>query len=396
MEITLQEILKNPEYLQKIEEMKKEAREHRAPEMPELPEAFDFLIAMAEGNDEKITALLPKLQDTREPRLLFLLGTIYMSGMYGAEKNEEKGLEFLTRAAESQNKEARESAEEWLSIYYDNRDDREKALYWSRKGAGDRIPSCMRALGYYYLDGIGVAQDKKKAKEWLTEAAKEGDGSACNLLMQESMEEHDINGALKWARKGAGLNDPSCLSFLGMQMIMSNSSKKKIAEAMDYLTSAGSLGEPEAMYLLGKIYAGDAKVKSVKKDVASAERWFRKAEEAGETDAVISRAAIYMEGKAARVDTEKAISILDEAIGKGNGNAALYLAICYANGTGVTKNLLKAQEYLNKAIFCGEEAGAAAQKLLAVLMAGNWDKEYRKIIVESEGDLEEIQMRLGM
>lgn len=396
MEITLQELLKNPEYLQKIEEIKKEAREHRAPEMPELPEAFDFLTAMAEEDDEKITALLPKLQDTREPRLLFLLGTVYMSGMYGAEKNEEKGLEFLTRAAESQNKEARKSAEEWLSIYYDNREEWEKAFYWSRKGANDRIPFCLRTLGYYYLDGIGVARDTKKAKEWLTEAAKQGDGSACSLLMQQSMEEYDIDGAMKWARKGAGLNDPSCLSFLGMHMIMTNSSKKKIAEAMDYLTSAGYLGEPEARFMLGKIYAGDTKVKSVKKDVSSAERWFRRAEEAGETDAVISRAAMYLEGKVARVDTGKAISILDEAIGKGNGNAALYLAICFANGTGVTKNLLKAQEYLNKAIFCGMEAGTAAQKLLAALMAGNWDKEYKKIIVESEGELGEIQMRLGM
>ena len=49
-----------------------------------------------------------------------------------------------------------------------------EAVYWFRKAAEQGHAVAQAALGAFYKDGIGIAQDKAKAAYWYQKAAEQG------------------------------------------------------------------------------------------------------------------------------------------------------------------------------------------------------------------------------
>jgi TPR repeat protein len=64
-------------------------------------------------------------------------------------------------------------------------------------------------------------------------------------------------------------------------------------------------------------------------------------------------AVCYANGEGVTKSAEKAVELYERAIELGNASAMFNLAVCYENGTGVTKSAEKAVELYERAIELG-------------------------------------------
>ena len=104
----------------------------------------------------------------------------------------------------------------------------------------------MNMTGHCYYNGRGVAMDKKKAVEWYTKAAEQGNSTAqCNL---------------------------GCCYILGRGVAMDNE------KAAEWWTKAAEQGQSGAQCLLGRCYDNG---KGLAMDKEKAVKWYAKAAEQG-------------------------------------------------------------------------------------------------------------------
>lgn len=98
-------------------------------------------------------------------------------------------------------------------------------------------------------------------------------------------------------------------------------------------------------------------------DYAEAVKWYRKAAEQGNVDAMNSLGVCYYEGYGVAQDYAEAVKWFRRAEREGNTSALYHLGKCYALGTGVTQDYPKGMYYYRKA---AEQGIAAAQAFLDI------------------------------
>ena len=110
------------------------------------------------------------LENSNDPGVLCELAQKYFEGIGGFQKNEAKGLELYTKAAELGNRPAMYE----LGREYGVNKNYEKALYWYGKAAelGD-LNAALR-VGQYHMNGWGVNQDFVKAEEYFNKLISSG------------------------------------------------------------------------------------------------------------------------------------------------------------------------------------------------------------------------------
>lgn len=135
-------------------------------------------------------------------------------------------------------------------------------------------------------------------------------------------------------REKATAGDAEAQRNLGEKLLMLD----ERADALNWLKKSADHGNADALYLLGYL-ALEAK----KTDEAAA--WFEKAAAAGNSHALVELGNIYWRY---RNDPAKSFPFYKRGAEAGNAEAQNYLAICYANGWGVKKNVKKALELLKK------------------------------------------------
>jgi uncharacterized protein len=176
-----------------------------------------------------------------------------------------------------------------------------------------------RYMGYYYSVGWSVKKDNRKAFEWYSLAAKNGDAESlaqmatyyftgnegivprdCNaalslthqsaskgilkayqLLSRSYVEgvcvSSDIEEALNWANKAAEANDSAPLYFIGVQYWQGNRVDQDFQKAYELFRRSADQGYSPAMVSLGTMYLGDGR----QRDPVSAVTWFRLAQQTG-------------------------------------------------------------------------------------------------------------------
>ena len=121
---------------------------------------------------------------------------------------------------------------------------------------------------------------------------------------------------------------------------------------------AAEMGDPRAMYNLGKGYEGFIRELKTSKAVESfkAVELFHKAAEAGETRAMCSLGVYYGSGIGGLTkDEAKAVELFHKAAVAGNAIAMCSLAGCYEDGRGgLTMDMPKAVEWYQKAAEAGD------------------------------------------
>lgn len=284
-------------------------------------------IEMDRGNSEERLKWIQKALEKEYIDAYVDLGIFYQSDE--KYKDLEKAQQSYYQAAQLGNPEGMNGL---AMIYYDMPDNKgdEQAFRWFSKSAdlGD-------SLGLYYLavmyeNGFGTNVDKQKAWDlYLTSAdqkfspayrkiaqlIEEGEAPASFTGREleyyiKAAERNDIDAIhdvirflendpdrqkelFSWCQRGAQLNDGKCICKLGKLYFYGMGTEMDEFKAMNCFRKAETMEIPEAYYFLGLAYYEAKGV--VSPNIQKAEEYFRKAAEAGYSDAIKAIAELYMQ-----------------------------------------------------------------------------------------------------
>ncbi len=123
------------------------------------------------------------------------LGWFYLYG-YGTEKNEAKGLYWLTEAAKSGNSEA----DFLMGTYFCESQDYQTAIKYLKVSASKGFAPAECRLAWLYLNGYGVKRDTSRAYHYYESAAGKG-----NLWAQRQLAYRLVKGEKGIVNRFVGL-----------------------------------------------------------------------------------------------------------------------------------------------------------------------------------------------
>ncbi len=234
----------------------------------------------------------------------------------------------------------------------------------ARAGAGDA--GAQEQVGLYCLDHAGSKQERRQALHWLEQAAAQGSPSA-----QKSLAEAILSGRAGHAdmRKGvllleqaAARDCPDAMRVLGMCHRVGHGVPADAAIAADCWRRAAQAGDTEAAMLLGCLYLdGDDKVQV---DAAQARIYLEQAADAGILTAMDRLGLMYLQGQGCRKNYRKAREWLERGAAGGSADAVMGLTTRMTRawaGPGIRSGPLTAstgwQSRAQKAPGSGREAG---------------------------------------
>lgn len=106
------------------------------------------------------------------------------------------------------------------------------------------------AMGWYYLNGVGVAQDVDEAKRWYRKSARQREPRAMFSLGQIAHEEGNFEEALEWFRSAKELGHARSTYWIAKLYWRGRgvAEDRRAAEAL--IQEAASQKDPEARRLL--------------------------------------------------------------------------------------------------------------------------------------------------
>ena len=230
------------------------------------------------------------------------------------------------------------------------------ALFQTGAGRGDT--TSMANLGASYREGLGVAQDYIKAREWFEKAAANDDASA--------------------------------MFNLGWLYVNGQGVTQDYAKAREWYEKAAAKGDARAMFNLGALYANG---QGVTQDYAKAREWYEKAADKGDASAMLNLGALYADGQGVAQDYAKAREWYEKAADKGDARAKAkleQLSISEAFGAGRYGEALRLQEALVVKVEAaerereGKPGEETAQALNSVAWYALFAREFTKALTVAD------------
>jgi TPR repeat protein len=94
-------------------------------------------------------------------------------------------------------------------------EDARKAFLLNAQAAESGMRDAVLAMGWFYLNGVGVEQDAEQAKHWYRKSARQGDPLAMFSLGQMAYDQRDHADALVWFRRAADKGHAKSLFWIG-------------------------------------------------------------------------------------------------------------------------------------------------------------------------------------
>lgn len=235
-----------------------------------------------------------------------------------------------------------------LALCYYLDEEYENALKYARLAADAEEEVGYLILGNLYLHGLCVEQDNSKAFEYFMQSAAQGNFTASNQIGWMYSEgcgvEEDPEQAFFWYNESAQKGHPRGMNNLAYCYQKGYGVTQDFEKAAEWYKKSADLGIVESMIELADYY------EEVLVDYKKAKVWVEKAAEAGNAEAINRLGVIYLDREK---NYNEAIKCFNRAIELEVPNAYRNLALCYRDGTGVKKNLKKAEELLLKAAQLG-------------------------------------------
>ncbi len=201
-------------------------------------------------------------------------------------------------------------------------------------------------LGEIYEEGLGVAQDTKKAADAYQKATDLGDADAQFSLGTFAAEGHGMPKDLKRAadlfEKAAQSGHAEAQYNLALIYLDGRGRPADETKAVEWMQKAASQGVPAAEYDLGGFYQFGRGVPASK---IKAAEWVGKAAEAGSPEARAEFGVMLFKGEGIAPDEKRAAKMFRLAAEQGNPVAQNRLARLYANGAAVTADPVQAAKW---------------------------------------------------
>ena len=173
------------------------------------------------------------------------------------------------------------------------------------------------SLGYAYEFGIGTSLNIKEAMKYYEMAAKQNNALGMTNLADLYIQEDKLKKAKPLLVKAAEKEYGYAQYLLAMNFFYYKHENNE--EALHWLERAASNDEPYALYQLGLYY-------SEVNDLAKAIKYYQRAAELNNADALLELYYIYGEGVGVEQDDDKALFFLKKAAELGNQEAIEELA----------------------------------------------------------------------
>jgi hypothetical protein len=118
--------------------------------------------------------------------------------------------------------------------------DSQKSLLLNKKAAHAGYRDAILAMGWYYLGGVGVAQDYEKAEKWYRKSARHGEPKAMFSLGQIFYDKRDYTKSLVWFSRAAQAGHARSLYWIGKHHWYGQSVPQDRNEAMRFFHLAAS------------------------------------------------------------------------------------------------------------------------------------------------------------
>jgi uncharacterized protein len=170
--------------------------------------------------------------------------------------------------------------------------------------------------------------------------------------------------AARWIRQAAEHGSGPAQNNLGILLGNGNGVRKNVEEALSWLRKAFRAGDPCAGQNIAITHRENG-------DLKAAVRWFRKAAEEGDGDALIQLGVHYYWGRGVRKNPRAALQCFRIATKAkniselGRDDAFFFLGIAHYEGRGVRASIPNATKFLKRANIDGDHV--AAEKMLSKL-----------------------------
>lgn len=201
--------------------------------------------------------------------------------------------------------------------------------------------AAMTLLGELYNQGLGVAQDSRKAAEWYRLAAARGDAHAMASLGLMAADGRGVAAnpaeARDWLDKAAAKGEP--VASYNLALLLLNGKEQDVARAAGLMRVAADAEIGDAQHGLGVLYSRGL---GLERNTAEAAKWFHKAARNGSIAGTVEYAIALFNGEGVAKNEALAARYFRRAASQGNAIAQNRLARLYATGRGVPRNLVEA------------------------------------------------------
>jgi TPR repeat protein len=128
--------------------------------------------------------------------------------------------------------------------------DEARAFALNAEAANGGHADAVLAMGWFYLNGVGVECDVERARKWYRDSARSGDTRAMFSLGQIAYDDRDFSEALVWFRRAADAGHDRSLYFIGRLYWRGHGVEQDKKEAMRYFHRAASGKVREAQRVL--------------------------------------------------------------------------------------------------------------------------------------------------
>lgn len=200
------------------------------------------------------------------------------------------------------------------------------------------------SLGYAYVFGVGTSLSIKEAMKYYEMAAKQNNAIGMTNLAELYIQENKLKKAKPLLVKAAEKEYGYAQYLLAMNFFYYKHENNK--EALHWLERAAGNDEPYALYQLGLYY-------SEANDLAKAIKYYQRAAELNNADALLELYYIYGEGVGVEQDDDKALFYLKKAAELGVQEAIEELAAQALSGEG-NMDAKEAEYWIKKAGYTEE------------------------------------------
>ena len=202
----------------------------------------------------------------------------------------------------------------------------------------------VNSLGYAYEFGVGTSLNIKEAMKYYEMAAKQNNVIGMTNLADLYIQENKLKKAKPLLVKAAEKEYGYAQYLLAMNFFYYKHENNE--EALHWLERAASNDEPYALYQLGLYY-------SEANDLAKALKYYQRAAELNNADALLELYYIYGEGVGVEQDDDKALFFLKKAAESGAQEAIEELAAQALSGEG-NMDAKEAEYWIKKAGYTEE------------------------------------------
>jgi TPR repeat protein len=128
--------------------------------------------------------------------------------------------------------------------------DERRAFALNAEAAHGGHSDAVLAMGWFYLNGVGVERDFERAKKWYRESARRGETMAMFSLGQIAYDERDFSGALTWFKRASEAGHDRSLYWIGKLYWRGDGVAQDKKQAMGYFHRAASSKIEEAQRVL--------------------------------------------------------------------------------------------------------------------------------------------------